>query len=89
MISAERMKSVRTAPLTWRASSSCGRVGLGQFVGVVMVAGDDLDDLLGRFEGEIAAAEHQQGGDQEGGEGREQERAGEEEEQFVLEAADA
>ena len=75
MISADRMKSVRIAPLTCILSSST-RVGHGvdQLFLMFMLVEQFLDDLLGRLERQIGAADHQQRRGQERREGGEQER---------------
>ena len=53
-----------------------GRVAhrVDQLLLMLMLMEQFLEDLLGRFEGEIGAAEHQQRGDQEGREGGQQQR---------------
>ena len=52
MISAERMKSVRIAPLTCSFSSSAGsRHRVDQLLLMLMLVEQYLGDLLGRLEG--------------------------------------
>ena len=88
MISAERMKSVRMAPFTCSFSSSCGSpIASSQLFFMVVVVKDLLEDLLGRFEGEIGAADHQQRRDQERRECRQQKRRRQQDQDLVLEAA--
>ena len=89
MISAERIRSVRIAPFTCSASRSA-RIGhgVGQLLLVIVVVEQDFGDLLGRFEGEVGAADHQQRHDQERREGGQEERRGKQEQQFVLQRAE-
>ena len=59
MISAERIKSVRTAPATfWRSSVAASSRHL--LVRRFVPAEQRLDHLLGALEAEIGAADHQQ-----------------------------
>ena len=52
-----------------------------------MLVKHGLKDLLGRFESEIRAADHQQGHDQKRREGRQQKSRGKKDQDLVLEAS--
>ena len=65
-----------------------GRVGLEQLLLGMVIADDLLDDLLGRLEHEIAAADHQQGRDQERRERDQQHRHRQQDQELVLDAAE-
>ena len=88
MISADRMKSVRIAPLVMSSSSatspcSCAGVGVG-----LAVAADALPDLLDALEAEVGATDHEQRGQGHGEELAEQQRRRQDEEQLVAQRAD-
>ncbi len=53
----------------------------------MVLAAEPLDDLFGPFVGKIGPAEHQQDGDRPGQEPAQQERAGQQDEDLVLQAA--
>ncbi len=59
MISAERMKSVRIAPFTCIFSSSSGSpIASTSCFFMVVVVKELLEDLLGRFEGQVGTSDH-------------------------------
>ena len=62
MISADRMKSVRIAPGDLPVLQLLRRVGLQQLDLMLMVVEQLLQDLLGRLERQIGAADHQRSG---------------------------
>ena len=86
MISADRMKSVRIAPLTWRASSSAG-VSASANSASADGRRRDFGDFLGRFERQRAPPIINNGVSPTA-EGRQQHRRGKADQQFIFEAAD-
>ena len=83
MISPERMKSVRIAPLIVFASASGPCITEGTSTDVVVVVGEPVVDLLGPLETEVGTADHQDDLDEQRGDGAEDQRRREDEQELV------